>query len=164
MGLQVCIHLARRRFPNHQPRCTVGRCQQQPIRTESHRVDPIGVLLLLPLELSGERVVHADHLLWTGKSDQAVVITDVGSHHNIQLIANLGDPIPGGNFAQNGKAVDAVTTATDQNQLAVSREGDRLRLSLWEWQNTEQLACHRMVQGDLALTAYGDQRRPRCCA
>ena len=122
------------------------------------------MFLLLPLELTGKRIVHSHHLLWTCKSDQAVVVADIGSHHNIQLIANLGDPIARRKFAQNGKPVDAVTTATDQNQLAVARKGNRLRLSLRERQNTEQLACHRMVQGDLALTAYGDQGGPRCGA
>ena len=136
MPLEICIHLARCRLPNHQARCAVGSGQQQPVRTKTQRVDPICVLLLFPLALAGERVINSDHFLRSSNSDQTVVVADVRSHHDVELIADLGDPIPCGQITQDRKTVDAVASATDQNQLAVARESDRLRFPFRERQNT----------------------------
>ena len=78
------------------------------------------MFLLLPFSFACERIVNANHLLRTCHCNQSVVITDIGSHHNVEFIAYLGNPIPCGQVAQDGIAVDTVAATTDQNQLAIA--------------------------------------------
>ena len=148
-------------FPDEDIAVAVGGREQDAVRTEVGAGHPLGVLGD-EVELLARGDVEALHLLGIGgEDDLAMVGRDVGRHHLVELLADLGDTLAGLNVPDDSMTNLAAATAAHDEQGAIGAELQRASIAFRIRQNTGEFVRIGVVEEDLLLTGDGEERSPR---
>ena len=148
-------------FPDKDVAVAVGGGEQDAVRAEIGAGHPLGVLGD-QVELLARGDVEALHLLGIGgEDDLAMVGRDVGRHHLVELLADLGDTLAGLNVPDDSMTNLAAATAAHDEQGAVGAELQRASIAFRIRQNAGEFVRIGVVEEDLLLAGDGEERSPR---
>ena len=148
-------------FPDEDIAVAVGGREQDAVRTEIGASHPLGVLGD-EIELLARGDVEALHLLGIGSEDDlAVVGRDVGRHHLVELLADLGDTLAGLNVPDDSMTNLAAAAAAHDEQGAVGAELQRASVAFGIRQDAGEFVRIGVVEEDLLLAGDGEKRSPR---